>query len=156
MDTPIVDFVQGYAASGVSRLHMPGHKGKGPMGCEALDITEIRGADALYEAEGIIAESEQNAARLFGAGRTFYSAGGSSQCLKAMVHLAVQLTGRRRILAARNAHRAFLQAAALLDLEVEWLWGEGAYQLLCCPVTARRIMVETSATVPGKAAGAAL
>ena len=136
MHTPIHDFVQGYAASGVSRLHMPGHKGKGPMGCEALDITEIRGADSLYEAEGVIAESERNAARLFGAGRTFYSAGGSSQCLKAMVHLAVQLTGRRRILAARNAHKAFLQAAALLDLEVDWLWPEGAYQLLCCPVTA--------------------
>ena len=30
---------------------MPGHKGRGPLGCEELDITEIAGADELYEAE---------------------------------------------------------------------------------------------------------
>ena len=40
---------------------MPGHKGRGPLGCEELDITEIAGADELYEAEGIIAQSEANA-----------------------------------------------------------------------------------------------
>ena len=61
MKTPIVDFVRRYAASGTSRLHMPGHKGCGPLGCEQWDITEIQGADELYEAEGVIAESEANA-----------------------------------------------------------------------------------------------
>ena len=45
---------------------MPGHKGRGPLGCEELDITEIAGADELYEAEGIIAQSEANATQLFG------------------------------------------------------------------------------------------
>ena len=45
---------------------MPGHKGKTFLGCEAYDITEIKGADALYEADGIIAESEENASALFG------------------------------------------------------------------------------------------
>ena len=43
MKTPIVDFVRRYAASGTSRLHMPGHKGCGPLGCEQWDITEIAG-----------------------------------------------------------------------------------------------------------------
>ena len=61
MTTPIADFVARYARAGVSRLHMPGHKGQPFLGCEALDITEIAGADELYEAEGIIAESEANA-----------------------------------------------------------------------------------------------
>ena len=70
MDTPILDFLKGYRAKGLSRLHMPGHKGHGPLGCEAWDITEVEGADALYEAEGIIARSEENATRLFGTGRT--------------------------------------------------------------------------------------
>lgn len=138
METPIFDFVSGYAASGTSRLHMPGHKGVGPMGCERLDITEIQGADSLYEASGVIAASERNAAALFGAGSTFYSAGGSSQCLKAMLYLALQATGRRTILAARNVHKAFVHAAALLDLRVEWLWPE-PYQLLRCDVTAERL-----------------
>ena len=50
MNTPIADFVRQYAASDTARLHMPGHKGRAFLGCEALDITEIAGADALYEA----------------------------------------------------------------------------------------------------------
>ncbi len=138
METPIFDFVSQYAASGTSRLHMPGHKGTGPLGCESLDITEIQGADSLYEAAGVIAASERNAAALFGAGSTFYSAGGSSQCVKAMLYLALQATGRRTILAARNVHKAFVHAAALLDFTVEWIWPE-PYQLLRCDVTAERL-----------------
>ena len=70
MTTPIVDFVRQYAQSGTSRLHMPGHKGQPFLGCEAWDITEIKGADELYEAEGIIARSEANATALFGTART--------------------------------------------------------------------------------------
>lgn len=88
MTTPVADFVRRYAASGTARFHMPGHKGRAFLGCEALDITEIDGADALYEAAGILAESESNAAALFGAGRTLYSTEGSSQCIRAMVYLA--------------------------------------------------------------------
>ena len=50
---------------------MPGHKGTDILGFEALDITEIDGADSLYEADGIIAQSEANATQLFGCD-TFY------------------------------------------------------------------------------------
>ena len=62
MNTPIADFIRNYAARNPVRLHMPGHKGRELLGCEALDITEIPGADELYVADGIIGESEQNAA----------------------------------------------------------------------------------------------
>ena len=62
MTTPLADFLRTYATSGMARLHMPGHKGRGPLGCEAWDLTEISGADSLYEASGVIAESEENAA----------------------------------------------------------------------------------------------
>ena len=61
MDTPIADFVRAYQRADMARLHMPGHKGRGSLGCEGLDISEVNGADALYEAEGIIARSEENA-----------------------------------------------------------------------------------------------
>ena len=67
MTTPICDFVRAYAARGALRLHMPGHKGTSILGSEYLDITEIAGADSLFEADGIIRESEQNASALFGA-----------------------------------------------------------------------------------------
>lgn len=134
MKTPVCDFVAAYEQSGMARLHMPGHKGKGPLGCEGRDITEIAGADSLYEACGVIAESEHNAAALFGAKATFYSAGGSSQCVGAMLCLALQKSGSRVVLAARNAHKSFLHAAGLLDADVRWLWPR-PYSLLACPVT---------------------
>ena len=134
MKTPVCDFVAAYEQSGIARLHMPGHKGKGPLGCEGRDITEIAGADSLYEAGGVIAQSEQNAAALFGAKATFYSAGGSSQCIGAMLCLALQKSKSRVVLAARNAHKSFLHAAALLDADVRWLWPR-SYSLLACPVT---------------------
>ena len=60
MTTPIYDFLRSYAEKDGIRLHMPGHKGQGPLGVEALDITEIAGADVLAEADGIIGESEKN------------------------------------------------------------------------------------------------
>lgn len=135
MDTPICDFVRRYAESGVSRLHMPGHKGSSFLGCEEWDVTEISGADSLYEASGIIAASENNAAALFGSARTLYSAEGSSQCVRAMLYLALlnapQNGKRPFVLAARNAHKSFVLGAALLDLDVEWLWPGGENFSLC-------------------------
>ena len=140
MDTPIVDFAARYAQSGISRLHMPGHKGQNFLGIEARDITEIQGADELYEAEGIIARSEANATRLFGTAHTYYSTEGSSQCIRAMLFLALQAApktgGRPILLAARNAHKALLYAAALLDFDIQWLWPapEEMGALCSCPV----------------------
>jgi arginine/lysine/ornithine decarboxylase len=139
MNTPIADFVRRYDGSNTARLHMPGHKGKPFLGCEHLDITEIQGADALYEASGIIAESEQNATALFGAGRTLYSTEGSSQCIRAMLCLA--LTCRPAgaapvVVAARNVHKSFVYAAALLDFDVVWLYPEEGQSLCSCPLTA--------------------
>lgn len=135
MNTPVADFVQRYAKAGTARLHMPGHKGRCFLGCEPWDITEIHGADALYEAEGILAESEQNATALFGSQRTCYSTEGSSQCIRAMLYLAVAASGSHTVVAARNVHRAFVSAAALLDLEIRWLWPEESRSLCGCPIS---------------------
>ena len=137
MTTPIADFVKQYALSDFSRFHMPGHKGKSFLGCEAFDITEIKGADSLYEANGIIAESEANATKLFDSGHTFFSTEGSSQCIRAMLYLALcvsqkKRTGERPLVAAsRNVHKTFIYAAAMLDFDVIWLWPEKASSSIC-------------------------
>ncbi len=140
MNTPIADFVKGYEKMNMDRLHMPGHKGKSFLGCEAFDITEVNGADALYEADGIIAESEVNATSLFGTKKTIYSTEGSSQCIRAMLYLALmnkKPDQRPVVVAARNVHKAFVYAAALLDLEVVWIYPEGDMRSLCsCEVKA--------------------
>jgi len=143
MDTPIADFVRSYAVSGTSRLHMPGHKGTGPLGCETFDITEVHGADTLYEADGIIAQSEANATALFGSGRTVFSTEGSSQCIRAMLYLALTCRpkgAKPTVVAARNVHKAFVYAAALLDLDVVWLFPEEDARSLCsCRITSETL-----------------
>ena len=137
ISTPVCDFVRAYAASAPVRLHMPGHKGRGPLGCESLDITEIQGADDLYHPEGILARSEENASRLFGC-RTVYSAEGSSLAIRAMLYLAYTRSGcKGRCLAGRNAHKSFLHTAVLLDFPISWLWAGDSY--LSCPVTAETV-----------------
>ena len=69
--TPIYDFLQNYINSNTLRLHMPGHKGKNIADISyAMDITEINGADSLFDSSGIIEESEKNAAKLFKTVRT--------------------------------------------------------------------------------------
>lgn len=123
MNTPIRDFLKKYAESGAVRLHMPGHKG-----LDAFDITEISGADVLYKASGIIAESEKNASELFGSARTFYSTEGSSLCIRAMVQLislyASDKGERAHILAYRNVHKSFVDAIALTDTDVDFIYPE--------------------------------
>ncbi len=138
MDTPIADFVRKYCENGTMRLHMPGHKGQGPLGIESFDITEIKGADALYEASGIIEKSESNATALFGTQKTLYSTEGSSQCIRAMLFLAVQSSKAKEkpiILAARNVHKSFLYAGALLDFQVEWLYSENSDSICSCVIS---------------------
>ena len=119
MNTPIRDFVEKYIASEAVRAHMPGHKGKTLLGCEQADITEIAGADSLYEASGIIKESEANASKLFGC-ESFYSAEGSSLCIRAMLYL-LKRQGVTRLIASRNAHKSFISGCALLDFSPIWL-----------------------------------
>ena len=138
MKTPIYDFVTRYAQSDTARLHMPGHKGKCFLGCEKYDITEIDGADVLYRAEGIIQESEDNTSALFSTHHTFYSAEGSTLAIKAMLKLAADNRKEdcaKVILATRNAHRAFVNACAFLDIDVCWIYPEENSHLCRCKVT---------------------
>lgn len=134
--TPIFDFVRAYASSDVSRLHMPAHKGASRLGCEAIDITEIQGADVLYSANGIIDESENNATALFGTAHTFYSTEGSTLAIKAMLATIKQNSPQGSyILATRNAHKAFIYACGLLDFNVEWLYPTKDGHLCDCAIT---------------------
>lgn len=165
MDTPICDFVKEYAKSGFSRFHMPGHKGKEFVGCEKYDITEIEGADVLSHADGIIKKSQENATKLFGSGALFYSTEGSSQCIKTMI--AVVLADYRwnlrqkssavpqkfcvhdreksneddrvYILAARNVHKSMIDALALLDIDVEFIYPKAADSICVSMITPNEV-----------------
>lgn len=118
METPIHDYLKAYAESGTVRLHMPGGKGL----TYPRDITEIHGADELYDCGGIIAESERRAAALFGAGAACYSCGGSTLCIQAMLAAALELTGKRRIAAGRYSHKSLVNTAILLGVDIDWIY----------------------------------
>lgn len=127
MTTPIYDFLNSYVKSDFSRLHMPGHKGKSifdvfsstptesPFAVlNSFDITEITGADELYNPTGIILESEQNTASFYGSKHTSFSASGSTLCIQAMLSLVAGAGDT--IIYARNVHTSFVNTCGLLDI----------------------------------------
>lgn len=119
---------------------MPGHKGTGSFGnipgwladTFAYDITEVKGADDLYNPSGIIRESEKNASGIFGCD-TFYVTEGSSQAIKAMIWLAKRYWEKSYPASAEGEigpeyqpylfvigkfHKALLHAAELLNISL--------------------------------------
>ena len=119
MNTPICNFLEKYTGENKLRLHMPGHDGEFPH-----DITEIYGADDLFSSDvsgGIIGTSEALAAGVFGAKKTCYSCGGSTLAIQTALAL-LKAKGCKRIAASRYSHRSLVSAAALLQLDVKWLY----------------------------------
>ena len=87
-----------------------------------LDLTELPDTDSLFEASGPILQAEEQAAQLFHARRTLFSAGGCTLCLQSMLRLALPQGGK--ILAGRVIHRSAVNAMALLDIIPVWLLPE--------------------------------
>ena len=120
MNTPIFDFVQKYKEDENIRLHMPGHKGAENFPeYFKFDITEVEGADSLFESSEAIFETEKRFAKIYGSGASLLSAGGSTLCIQAM--LATVLNPKDEIIIARNCHAAAVNTIALLDLEPIWI-----------------------------------
>lgn len=154
MSTPINDFIRRYAQSGVSRFHMPGHKGVKFHGLEPLDITEIKGADYLFESEGIIRQSEELTAKAFGSAMTLYSTEGSSLCIKTMLGIVDQQRKNKPekmlAVAPRNVHKAFINACILLDIEVKWVYPAEKSISICASAVTPRDIEKAIADCPRK------
>ncbi|MGO5115565.1 aminotransferase class I/II-fold pyridoxal phosphate-dependent enzyme [Candidatus Avoscillospira sp. LCP25S3_F1] len=111
-----------YNAAGSLPMHMPGHKRTALGGTELpwhLDITEIDGFDNLHEAEGILKDGMELAARLYGSARAFYLVNGSSGGILAAMAAAAPFGSR--ILMARGCHKSVYHAVELLHLEPFYL-----------------------------------
>lgn len=154
MNTPLSDFLEKYSAENKVRFHMPGHKGINVTGTEEFDLTEVEGADVLYSASGVIKESMDNAAALFGTAKTLYSTEGSSLSIRAMVYLmklyALAKGEKPEILAFRNAHKTFITACALTDTKITWLYGKENKGITCCDITPEevRVYLDQRSTLP--------
>ena len=123
MTTPIQDFLLGHAAKNPVSFHMPGHKGSAIyrrfgyseflehfMDC---DVTEIAGADNLFQTEGIIKDAQDRYAALYGAKKSYLLINGTSGGIIAAI-LASVPKGKKIIL-ARNCHKSVFNALTLAD-----------------------------------------
>lgn len=113
-----------YGQSDHYPFHMPGHKRNkaSSMGNFPLerDITEISGFDNLHHAEGIIKDAQEYAAQLYGTKKCFFSVNGSTAALLAAISASVEKG--KKILMARNCHKAVYHALYLRELQPIYLY----------------------------------
>lgn len=125
MKTHILDFLKQYEKSNYTRLHMPGHKGRlnELNNIDArLDITEIDGADNLYNSNGIIEQSEKNLSNIYGSKFSVFSTGGSTLSIQTMLYSVFQKQKTKKIIAFRNVHLAFINSCSLLGINPVWVY----------------------------------
>lgn len=118
------DQLSAYAASGLTPLHMPGHKRRtvpAPGLPAGWDVTEVPGTDDLHGADGILAAAMARTAALWGAQRSWYLVNGSTCGLLAAVRAAAVTRGSGRVICARGCHKSVCHAIELNGLAVRWL-----------------------------------
>ncbi len=122
--TPLIDALKKYLKQDMYPFHTPGHK-QGRyfwpplremlIDSLAMDLTEVPGLDDLHRPEQAIADSQRQAAALFGARHTFYLVQGATLGVHAAI-LALGAPGKKFVL-PRHAHRSAFAAMVLADLK---------------------------------------
>lgn len=105
-------------------FHMPGHKRNielmGSFNPYEIDITEIDGFDNLHDAQDIIKQSMDRAARLYHSQNTFYLVNGSTSGI--LTGISACTKKGDKILMARNCHKAAYHAVFLNELNPVYLY----------------------------------
>lgn len=131
-NSSLYEFLINHAKSDPVSFHMPGHKGSRlyrslgygdfldhMMDC---DVTEIVGADNLFQTEGVLMEVENRYAKLYGAKRSYLQVNGSSGGIIAAI-LATVPKGKK-IIMARNCHKSVFNALVLGDVQPLYAYPE--------------------------------
>jgi len=135
--TPLLDALDCYLNKGYYPLHTPGHKqGRyfSPRMKEmfqsvlSMDLTELPGLDDLHQPAGVIAHSQQRAAKVFNANRTFYSVQGATVGIHAAM-MALGTPGEDFVI-SRHSHRSVYSGLILtgckpvyLPQRIDEYWG---------------------------------
>ena len=113
-----------YGESDFYPFHMPGHKRNPDSGFLSemykIDITEIDGFDDLHQAEGIIKNAQEKAASLYHSKETFYLINGSTVGI--LTSIAALSDRGKKLIMARNCHKAVYHGAFLNHLETEYIY----------------------------------
>ncbi len=114
--------LKAYSLSQAYPFHMPGHKrnyGK-EINMYHYDITEISGFDDLHHPKGILKESMEWAASVYGSDKTYYLVNGSSGGILSMVSATVRPGGK--ILIGRNCHKSVYHGIILNQCKTEYVY----------------------------------
>lgn len=124
MKESLYESLKAYGDSDFYPFHMPGHKRNAQSGPLSewykCDITEIDGFDNLHQPEGILLDAQNRAAKLFGSEETYFLVNGSTAGILSAIS-AVAAKGRKLVM-ARNCHKAVYHAAFLNRLEPEYVY----------------------------------
>ena len=131
-ERPIISFLTEHADKHTVSFHMPGHKGSAiyrkfgyteflekMMDC---DITEIIGADNLFQTEGILKAAQEEYAKLYGVKRAYMLVNGTSGGVIAAIMASVPKGGK--LVMARNSHKAIYNALLLADIQPVYAYPE--------------------------------
>lgn len=120
----LLDKLTEYSQSDYYPYHMPGHKrnpaGALPKNWTNRDITEIEGFDNLHDAQGILKELQDKAAKAYGAEESFYLVNGSTCGILSAISAAVPFGGE--LLITRNCHKSVYHGAYLRQLKLHYLY----------------------------------
>ena len=125
MKTPVLDALKNLMEENSVSFHMPGHKGKNTLinwgeYIPFIDTTEVEGMDNLLEPRGIIDESQQLAAKVYGAKATYYGVNGSTG--SNYIALATITKPGDKILIQRNCHKSIYNALILNRLNPVYIY----------------------------------
>ena len=107
-------------------MHMPGHKRRSDMLASSLpynmDITEVDGFDNLHDMQGVLKETADLAARLYGSIAAFPLVGGSTCGILAAMHALCPANSH--VLLCRGSHKSVFHGVDLLGLVPHYLTAE--------------------------------
>ncbi len=111
-----------YAGSDYYPYHMPGHKRRTGWDINPwqIDITEIDGFDNLHHPEGILRESMDWAASVYGSDKTYYLVNGSTCGILSAISAAVPSGGK--LLMSRNCHKSAYHGVILNQLKISTIY----------------------------------
>ena len=127
LNDTLLKHIKAYTSGDNIPMHMPGHK-RNPSGIDFLetlgakyDLTEIDGFDNLHNASGILKESMERAAQVWGSENCFFLINGSTCGILASVRASAKISGKKNIIMARNCHMSVYNAAELCGLDPVYL-----------------------------------
>jgi len=114
-----------YSELGMYSFHTPGHKGRkdllAPIVFPDYDLTELPGLDMLPNPQGVLAEAQQKAAKLYRAEETFFLVNGATAGNQAMFMALLPSAKAKKVRIERKAHRSVSGALILSGLTPEYI-----------------------------------